>query len=230
MPQKGFIINGGCVDFQDALALAARGEVPYPPAMLRALFNDRTDPAPTASALGGCLREWDWKRTHDWYETPERGLPALFGHGVHAMLERAAVGGQQERRLAATVDLDLPAPYDHLTVTGTTDHIDGDLVLDWKSKVYLPKRNWEPPARHIVQVHIYAWLASKQPNAAPLSRWSICYFDQKTVQTFSGDLRPLDGVEAWVKERLTAWGRHVLGLEPLPYCDAPYCQVCRAAD
>lgn len=207
MAQLGFIINNVRVPIDDALAMASRGDIPYPPALLAALCNSRDSRAPTASVLTGCLRQFELKRNFGYYATPENGLAALFGTAVHKVLEHSAGDGQQERLLTATLEFpEFDEPHNRVTLLGTADHIDesAGIVRDWKTKKYLPVK-FEPPFAHAMQVNIYHWLHCQQDGAKPLQRYELVYLDQSRTATYSGELRPLADVEHWIRARLYSW-------------------------
>src|SRR4051794_27735752 len=113
MPLVGFTIGNDNIPFMEALELARKGQLPYPPAFLRAIFSDRVDHAPSASSLAGCLRRFELKRQTDYYSTPESLIPLTNGNGWHKLLEEAGQheSGQQEIQMEAFLDFpDLPAP------------------------------------------------------------------------------------------------------------------------
>lgn len=207
MPQKGFVINGKNMPLADALTAARAGEIPYPPALLLALFSDRCDPVPTPSALDGCLRRFELQRTTDYYTIPEKGLAAAYGTAFHSALEVAATAEDnvQESRLTATIDVD-GTPY---VITGTPDHVDeaASELLDWKTKNYVGVR-FQPSESHIRQVNVYAWLYWKVKGVR-LKHWRIVYIapnmSPAVVKPVSGPLDAPELVEGWIAKRIRAW-------------------------
>lgn len=225
MPQVGFVIRGQDVLYEDALALARDNKIPYPPALLRVLFNKRQDQSPTPSALGGCLRRFELQRQHGYFVAPEKGLAAAYGTAFHDALDHAATdeAGVQEERLTAWVDLPgLPEGFNRLPMPGKPDHVDEaeSLVMDWKNKNYVGK-TFQPQPEHIRQVSVYAWLYWKVKGVR-LQRWRIVYIapnmSPAVVAPFEGDLPPMQEVENWIRLRLRLWA------SPVSRGDLPYPQ------
>lgn len=212
LPQLGFRLGTDNIDYEDALALARTGAIPYPPAFLRAIFSGRHDSVPTASALAGCMRRFELKRTTPYYVKPEDMIALTGGNGWHHLLEQAGKdeGGDQELRLKGVLHFDLPAPFDRIEITGTSDNIRPPEIMDWKTTGYIPK-NFTGRVSHFAQANVYNWLyAQTFPDAAPLERFRIFYIgNNKETANIVGDLKPLAHTEDWIRRRIGAWSEPV---------------------
>lgn len=221
MPLIGFRLGREEIAYDEAIALARSGAIAYPPAFLRAIFSGRNDQTPTASALAGCMRRFELQRTTPYYVTPESLIALTGGNGWHHLLEQAGKdeGGDQELRLQATLDFpDLPAPFDRITITGTSDSIHPPEVMDWKTTGYIGKQ-FAGRVSHFAQANVYAWLYARTfPDAAPLATFRIFYIgNNKETADMRGDLKPIAHTEDWIRRRITEWAEPVSrGVLPLP--------------
>lgn len=245
MPQLGFIIDGETYSLEEALQASRDRQIPYPVSLLRASFNTRVSQVPSPSSLADCLRAFELKRTEGYYRTVESYLPAMFGISVHDFLERQEQQGHLEHSMSTVIEFpDLPAPYNRLTVSGRSDHIDieGQRISDYKTKVHLPKTGFSPASKHIIQLNVYNWLWSLQGNPA-LKYYTLYYMSQTNYRMVEGELSEPEKVGEWVKQRLYQWAAPVArGELPLPLASVyetnkknqgpcAYCEVfsqCRA--
>lgn len=216
MPQLGFIIDKQAYSFDEALAYAATGTAPVPVEFLKALIGDQRDSdMPSPSVLGGCLRKFILERRTDYHAALSSGLPAFFGTAMHAYLERfAAPGALTEQHLSATVPLGLPEPYAEVTLGGTADYIDPEydggagVLRDWKTKVYLPQKDFYASGQHLRQLNTYHWLWV-QNGHRPLKYWELLYFSQTAEpRFFRGELSDPEKVGRWVAKKLREWAQH----------------------
>lgn len=206
MPLVGIVDAAGTV--HDPADLSSWKD--YPVDLVRALVSERAmRPYPSASEVGGCLRRWELSRTTDYTVDPRARLAAMFGTGVHLVLERnAPAGALVELKLSRPVDLgdDLPNELRHLTVTGTMDYWEPDagVIRDWKTKRYL-RADHDIDAAHIFQVNIYHWLLAGRPDYKPVKQVQIVYMDQNKVQGFTGEPWPLERTERRLVAKLRTW-------------------------
>ena len=215
MAQKGFTINGRKVDYDQAVGLAREGQLSYPPALLRAMFSNRTNTIPSPSVLsGGCLRSFYLKLDTDEYPTPESLLMAMVGTGIHFLLEHHTEKEDGTPELKMSVQFHFPElnpPWDKPTLSGTSDliQIAGETVVDYKTKagkkLVAEGDNILDP-KHITQVEYYAAMLWKS-EGIELKYYDICYiardidydYDKQRMKDpylvaaarFVGDLRPL---------------------------------------
>lgn len=217
MPFAGFVLDGRETPTAEALAGAKAGQGEYPYALLSLLADQRNDETPSATALIGCLRAFELKRTQAYYLDPTKLLAAINGTALHAALEGKAHGGTQEARLWATFDFpDLPAPFDRVAFGGQPDSVDPPVILDWKIKSYLSQKHEAQP-EHVRQVNIYGWLYYVN-HGVRLTDWHICYIGPtskaKPVNR-RGKLADPAVVGAWVGKRVYQWAQ-AASLDVLP--------------
>lgn len=211
MPQRGFIINGETYTLDEALAASKDGLIQYPPALIKASFNTRVSQSPSPSSVAGCLRQLELQRTVDYYRTIESYLPALFGIGVHDLLERQEQGGHTEYSMQATLLFpDLPAPYNKIVMSGRSDHIDTErgVISDYKTKVFIHPKTFKPSAKHVIQLNCYNWLWTQMGNR-PLEFYTLYYASQTAYRVATGPLSDPEKVGAWVHERVRLWASAV---------------------
>lgn len=222
MPQRGFLIANRQIPLEACLTdrhVTSR----YPAQLLRTLFNKRNDQTPSASTLSGCMRRFELKRTTDYFVAPEASLPATFGTALHALLATTVHddGVLLEHSMSRPITLDLPAPFDAVTVSGTADYIDQErrLIRDWKTKRYLPT-GFIPPVAHLSQVAVYAWLWAQEHPEVPLREYEIVYLDQGSVFVTRGKLFDLHATEQYLRAALMRWAGPVSrGALPTPIDD-----------
>ncbi len=220
MPMVGFHIDGRDIPTEEALALAAEGELPYPYPLLAALADQRNAEVPSASVIGGCLRRFELQRRYDYYVNVRDGMAALFGTAMHALMEKYTEPGvEAEYRMAHVVEFpSLPEPYNQIVFTGKSDypHARRKYIGDFKSKAYV-KKDFYPPSQTIVQLNVYHWLWVMTGHE-PLESWELNYLDwSNEPKQFRGEFRPVEAVGKWVVERLYEWASHAAaGTLPAP--------------
>lgn len=224
MPMVGLAWGARRLSWQQAKSEYQAGQFPYPEPLLSAMADSRDDEVPTASVISSCLRQFQLKRRHEYYERPQDLLPAIFGTAFHALMERYTEhdapeiidclpgsgvdmtrGGprHKELQLRTTVDLGI-AGYEAVVVEGRCDYLhEAVLVRDWKSKKFLSTSH-TPPQENVRQVNIYNWLAAEN-EYTPAPTWELVYASQSWVANFSGPTRKLSTVREFVTERLHEW-------------------------
>lgn len=205
MPQIGIRYGSRYLSWESAREESEAGLLPYPVPLIRAMEDNRTLVAPTASSLAGCLRQFELKRTVDYYASPSSSLPAIFGTAFHALMEEMeGDGGYTEHQMSTAVVLPLPPPYNIVRFSGKVDRlVPGQYILDYKTKVHISK-GFETPQAHIQQINIYNWLAYAN-GYTPAKEWRILYTSQTWTELRHGPTADVRGVEAWVTERLLSW-------------------------
>lgn len=154
---------------------------------LRAENQPIRDDEFTPTRLIDCPRKAQLKLSQDWYVDVDRAWAATRGTIMHARLETlprapGVIGEIREIRLETTID----TKYGPQVVKGKSDLIvvqdvdDSEVgisvvdehvvegqpvmrikVVDYKSKGEVGHDLTSPDRRHIMQINIYAWLASK---------------------------------------------------------------------
>ncbi len=210
MPQVGIKFAGRDMAWEEARAEAENPEFPFPPPLVEAMAQQRQDQVPSVSALVGCLRQFELKRTTAYYEEGTAMLPALFGTAFHeymdAMRQRITKPGDLiERRLDTLVEVDTVVEGSRKVLfSGKPDFFaPGRLVADWKSKMFIPQ-GFTPPLANIRQVNIYNWLAAEVGyQEAP--QLELTYVSQAWVMRHTEVTAALSRVGAYVRKRLNQW-------------------------
>lgn len=227
MPLVGIQFGAQRLSWQQAKSEYAAGSLPFPTPLISAMQDNRNDAVPTASVIAGCLRQFQLKRTTDYYEKPGDLLPSIFGTAFHALMEEYTEVDPEQRelidigrggddwkitpagprhaelRLRAMLDLGLPG-YNAVAVEGMCDYLhEGVLIRDWKSKKFLSLTH-TPPVENKTQVNIYNWLASES-GYTPAPQGELVYVSQSWLSRHQFALRPVVNVRNWVRERLTIW-------------------------
>lgn len=205
MPQIGIMYAGKEFTWDEARVVSENPSFPYPPPLIEAMADQRDDQVPSASSVLGCLRQFELKRTTDYFGESGGELPPMFGTAWHDYMEKyrnriLQPGDMTETRLSTKVKVGRKT----LDFSGKMDFFrPGVLISDWKSKQYLPQ-GFTPPSYHVGQVNIYNWLAAENGyEAAPT--WELVYVTQSWVLRFQDATRPVAEVGEWVRGRLAAW-------------------------
>lgn len=209
MPQVGFQYGAQQLTFAEAEVAAEQGQFDYPVPLIRAIAEQRTLKVPSASAIAGCLRQFELKKRVDYYARPGASLPSLFGTAWHSHMERYTPTGQQKHKelaLAAEFAVD----GESHTLTGQLDYLhEGEVLRDWKSKAYIPQ-GFTPPKGHKAQVNVYNVLAAEN-GYTPATHWELVYVSQSWLSRFSEPMAPLDATRRWISQRLSLWARSSAG-------------------
>lgn len=218
MPLAGLAWGARRLSWQQAKQEYQAGSFPYPEPLLRAMADSRDDEVPSASVLSTCLRQFQLKRRHEYYEKPQDLLPAIFGTAFHLLMERYTETDpgprHKELDLLTRVNLGLPG-YEAVPVKGRCDYLhEAALVRDWKSKKFLG-RDHQPTQENVRQVNIYNWLAAEN-GYTPAPAWELCYVSQSWVATFTDRTRKLSLVREFVVERLHEWALYEVQGELVP--------------
>lgn len=218
--------------FDEAFALAESGLSPVPNTLLSAALPTRNEFYPSASVIGGCLRQFELKKEVPYFTPIGNALRMVQGTAAHAMWESqplpAGVLGDTVR-LHGTLDLGidtLPAKYRYVELTGQPDYLDphgvtykpniGSFIRDYKGKSgYVPvPGKFFPPLYNRVQANIYNWLWVQQGNKS-LDFWELVYYPAggDEPRTFRGPLRSPHYTERWLQRALTQWALRAARLD-----------------
>ena len=188
--QVGFVCCDGIKrPYAECIQHAGEHQCQWTAALLTAMAGNVREQKDhlTITELLGCPRATVWKKTRDYYESPESAYAKWRGSLFHHLLDGVNSGALVEQRFFKT----LP---NGILISGQPDLVypEQSLLLDYKTTKYLPK---EPYATHALQLNAYRWLLWPRYKVFNLE---VVYMDMTAVRRLPVALEELEHIEQFL--------------------------------